>query len=183
MRILKGSEEGRLLWSFESPHVPLEEQGTSSIGEDAGGFARTVISTIAAHEGHPSLPLGLRGIGLTIGEKVPPEMWTAMTAVTEAVHPRRPSVLLLSEEAYVPWELAMMPTPIDDNVVGVLGAQVPIGRWVLAVDRPKLPPPRLVQVDGMVVISGRYEQPGWSRLEAAEAEAAALGHRLSGRRR
>jgi hypothetical protein len=101
-------------------------------------------------------------------------MWKALTAVTQAVHPRRPTVLLLSEEAYVPWELATMPTPIDDTVVGVLGAQLPIGRWVLAVDRPKLPPPRLVHVDGMVVISGRYEQPGWSRLEAAEAEAAAL---------
>ncbi|HZX55106.1 MAG TPA: CHAT domain-containing protein, partial [Ilumatobacteraceae bacterium] len=63
---------------------------------------------------------------------------------------------------------------IDDTIAGALGAQVPIGRWVLAVDRPKLPPPRLVHVDGMVVISGRYEQPGWSRLEAAEAEAAAL---------
>jgi len=174
VRILHGNEPGRLLWSFESPHVDLRDEGTSSIGEDPGGFARTVISTIAAHEGQATLALGLRGIGLTISEKVPHEMWNALTAVTEAVHPRRPTVLLLSEEAYVPWELATMPTPIDDSAIGVLGAQVPIGRWVLAVDRPKLPPPRLVHVDGMVVISGRYELPGWSRLEAAEAEAAAL---------
>ena len=29
----------------------------------------------------------------------------------------------------------------------------------------------------MIVISGRYEQPGWSRLEHAEAEAAALVER------
>jgi len=174
VRILKGSQTGRLLWSFESPHVDLVEEGTSSIGDDPGGFARTVISTIAAHEGQPTLPLGLRGIGLTIAEKVPPEMWKAMSAVIEAVHPRRPTVLLLSDEAYIPWELATMPSPIDNTTVGALGAQVTIGRWVLAVDRPKLPPPRLVHVDGMVVISGRYEQPGWSRLEAAEAEAAAL---------
>jgi hypothetical protein len=67
-----------------------------------------------------------------------------------------------------------MPVPIDASTLAMLGAQVTIGRWVLAADRPPLPPPRLVQVDGMVVISGRYEQPGWSRLEAAEAEAAAL---------
>ena len=174
VRILRGNEAGRLLWSFESPHVALDEQGTSSIGDDAGGFARTVISTIAAHEGQPTLALGLRGIGLTIAEKVPAEMWAALTAVTDAIRPRRPTVLLLSEEAYVPWELAMMPTPIDKSVIGVLGAQVAIGRWVLAVDHPKLPPPRLVHVEGMIVISGRYDQPGWSRLEAAEAEAAAL---------
>ena len=29
----------------------------------------------------------------------------------------------------------------------------------------------------MVVVSGRYEQPGWSRLEHAEAEAATLVER------
>jgi len=174
VRILRGNEAGRLLWSFESPHVTLDEQGTSSIGDDAGAFARTVISTIAAHEGQPTLALGLRGIGLTVAEKVPTQMWNALTAVSEAVHPQRPTVLLLSEEAYVPWELAMMPTPIDDSVIGVLGAQMAIGRWVLAVDHPKLPPPLLVHVDGMIVISGQYDQPGWSRLEAAEAEAAAL---------
>ena len=40
-----------------------------------------------------------------------------------------------------------------------------------------MPPPRLVHVDGMIVVSGRYEMPGWSRLEHAEAEAATLVQR------
>ena len=174
IRILHGNDPGRLLWSFESPHATLDDEGTSSIGEDPDAFARTVISTIAAHEGRATLALGLQGIGHTISAKVPDEMWDALTTVTAAVAPRRPTVLLLSEEAYVPWELATMPTPIDNTIIGFLGAQVTIGRWVLATDRPSLPPPRLVHVNGMVVISGRYEQPGWSRLEHAEAEAAAL---------
>jgi hypothetical protein len=174
IRILRGSEPGRLLWSFESPHAMFDDEGTTSIGDDPDEFARTVISTIAAHEGRPTLALGLHGIGLTIGAKVPDEMWAALARVIAAVAPRRPTVLLLSEEAYVPWELATMPSPIDPTIIGFLGAQVTIGRWVLAADRPALPPPRLVHVDGMIVISGRYEQPGWSRLEHAEAEAAAL---------
>ena len=177
VRILRGSEVGRLLWSFESPHASLVDEGTTSIGDDPDAFARTVISTIAAHEGRPTLALGLHGIGLTIAAKVPDEMWAALTTVITAVAPRRPTVLLLSEEAYVPWELATMPTPLDPAVIGFLGAQVTIGRWVLATDRPSLPPPRMVHVDGMIVISGRYEQPGWSRLEHAEAEAAALVER------
>ncbi|MEO8267208.1 MAG: CHAT domain-containing protein [Ilumatobacteraceae bacterium] len=177
VRILRGSEIGRLLWSFESPHASLVDQGTTSIGDDPDAFARTVISTIAAHEGRPTLALGLHGIGLTVAAKVPEEMWSALTIVTAAIAPRRPTVLLLSEEAYVPWELATMPTPLDPAVIGFLGAQVIIGRWVLAADRPPLPPPRMVHVDGMIVISGRYEQPGWSRLEHAEAEAAALVER------
>ena len=177
VRILHGSEQGRLLWSFESPHATLEIDATTTIGDDPDAFARTVIATIAAHEGRPTLPLGLHGIGLTIGAKVPPEMWTALTTVVDAIGARRPTVLLLSEEAYIPWELAAMPAPLDASAIGLLGAQVAIGRWVLATDRPPLPPPRLVHVDGMVVVSGRYEQPGWSRLEHAEAEAAALVER------
>jgi len=177
VRILRGSESGRLMWSFESPHAILDDDGTTSIGDDPDAFARTVISTIAAHEGRATLALGLNGIGLTIGAKVPDEMWDALSTVIAATSPRRPTVLLLSEEAYVPWELATMPDPIDPTVIGILGAQVTIGRWVLAADRPTLPPPRLVHVDGMIVISGRYEQPGWSRLEHAEAEAAALVER------
>ncbi len=177
VRILHGSEQGRLLWSFESPHATFDTDATTSIGDDPDAFARTVISTIAAHEGRPTLPLGLQGIGLTISAQMPAEMWTALTTVAEAVGPRRPTVLLLSEEAYIPWELAAMPVPLDAETIGFLGAQVAIGRWVLATDRPPLPPPRLVHVDGMVVISGRYEQPGWSRLEHAEAEAATLVER------
>ena len=177
VRILHGDEEGRLMWSFESPHAVFDDEGRSSIGDNPDAFARTVIATIAAHEGRATLALGLHGIGLTISAKVPDEMWTALATVIEAVSPRRPTVLLLSEEAYVPWELATMPEPFDPSIIGFLGAQVTIGRWVLAIDRPALPPPRLVHVDGMVVISGRYEQPGWSRLEHAEAEAASLVER------
>ena len=101
------------MWSFESPHARFDDEGTSSIGDDPDAFARTVISTIAAHEGRATLALGLHGIGLTIGAKVPDEMWDALATVIAAVAPRRPTVLLLSEEAYVPWELATMPTPID----------------------------------------------------------------------
>jgi len=177
IRILHGNETGRLLWSFESPHARSLAEGRCSIGTEPDVFVRTVISTITAHEGSPTLALGLHGIGLTIAAKVPPEMWAALSTVTAAVAPRRPTVLLLSEEAYVPWELATMPVPIEPATLGFLGAQVTIGRWVLATNRPSMPPPRLVHVDAMAVVSGRYEMPGWSRLEHAEAEAATLVQR------
>ena len=113
VRILRGNETGRLLWSFESPHVTLDQTGESSIGDEPDVFARTVITTIAAHEGRPTLGLGLQGIGQTISAHVPSEMWEAVEAVASAVTPQRPTLLLLSDEAYVPWELAVMPTPLD----------------------------------------------------------------------
>jgi hypothetical protein len=83
-------------------------------------------------------------------------------------------VFLLSEEPYVPWELAIVEPPIDPEAPPFLGAQVQAGRWVLGNRRPKLPPPAEVSVTSMAVISGEYTLPGWSRLAEAEAEAASL---------
>ncbi len=172
--ILRGNSPGALLWSFQSPHGTFDKPGKSSIGEEPNVFARTVIATVAAHEGKPTLALGLRGIGRTIADKVPAEMWAAIATVSAAAAPRNPTVLVLSEEAYVPWELATMPQPLDAAITNTLGAQVTMGRWVLATHQPSLPPPTSLRFREMVVVSGRYEQPGWSRLEHAEAEAAAL---------
>jgi hypothetical protein len=174
VRILTGNDQGRLLWSFESPHASVDDVGESSIGDKPEAFARSVIATVAAHEGQPTLALGLQGIGLVISDHMPAEMWTTLATVAHVIAPRRPTVLLLSDEAYVPWELARLPSPLDNSTAPFLGVQTTIGRWVLATHRPSLPPPRRVRVEGMVVISGRYEQPGWSRLQHAEAEAAAL---------
>jgi hypothetical protein len=89
---------------------------------------------------------------------------------------RTATVFILSEEPYVPWELAIVESRIhnDPAVPPFLGAQAAVGRWVLAQRRPTLPPPVAVNVNSMAVISGEYKRQGWSRLIEAEAEAAAI---------
>jgi hypothetical protein len=120
----------------------------------------------------------LRGVGATIAEEMPAAFWdifrrTAQLARSEG---RQPTVFILSEEPYVPWELALVDPPLDPDqtVPCCLGAEACIGRWVLGHRRPKLPPPSEVQVESMAVISGVYDQPYWHRLKEAEEEAATL---------
>ena len=62
---------------------------------------------------------------------------------------RPPRVLLLSQEPYVPWELAAVEPALDPHAPAgapvFLAAQADVGRWVFGQRRPALPPP--VEVD------------------------------------
>ena len=94
-------------------------------------------------------------------------------------HDGRPSDALadqiLSAEAHVPWELAVLPETIplaDANAPRYLGAQADIGRWVLGNPPPRVPPPGSLHVASIAAISGVYA--GAANLEDAQAEAEAL---------
>ena len=181
VRIVRGEGSGRLLWTFDSPHIDNLPDGeiVTDIGPEPHDFARQVLSEVAVHENQLTLGLALRGIGQTIGDEVPAQMWELLAKVNAAISwsGSRPTLLLLSDEAYVPWELAVMDPPLDPGSPPYLGAQVVMGRWVLGTRRPALPPPTVVDVHAMAVVSGVYEQPGWRRLIEAEHEAATLSQR------
>jgi hypothetical protein len=149
----------------------------TDIGSEPERFARQLIDGIAAREGQPGLFAYLRGVGTTIADEMPQEFWDLAHALAQrsAAEGRPPTLCILSQEPYVPWELAVADPPLVANGASpFLGAQAAIGRWVLGQRRPKLPPPTDVSVKDMVVISGVYDQPGWNRLIEAEEEAAAI---------
>jgi hypothetical protein len=182
VRIQRGDSEsgGRLLWTFDSPHaiaVP-DEPVTTDIGKEPEKFARQLVDGVGLREGQPGLYTYLVGVGLTVAEKMPDAFWDALQATAKIAwsEDRAPSVFILSEEPYVPWELAVVDPPVDPDgtVPPFLGAQAAVGRWVLGQRRPKLPPPQHVDVGSMAVVWGQYTQPGWSRLIEAEQEAADL---------
>src|SRR5204863_3897234 len=120
----------------------------------------------------------LLGVGRTVADQMPPEFWALLDQVAglPAVKDRAPTLFLLSEEPYIPWELAVLDKPLkaDGASAPFLGAQVAMGRWVLGQRRPTLPPPFSLEVTAMAVISGQYDLPGWNRLLEAEQEAAML---------
>jgi CHAT domain-containing protein len=102
--------------------------------------------------------------------------------VAQVVAPRPPTVLLLSQDPYVPWELTVLDPPLPGWPPGaspLLGAQAVIGRWVLAAEPPPtFDPPKYVHVQDEVVVTGGYEEVlDWSELKSAEHEAERLRER------
>lgn len=181
VRILRGKAEdaGRLLWTFETKHpgitVPHEEL-VSDIGEDPASFASREIRSMPTYEGSKALYQFVAGLGATVADHIPEQFW-ALLALAAKEAGDTPSVLILSSEPHVPWELAQMEEPLQPDVPPFLSAQARVGRWVLGPRRPKMPPPIQADADSMAVISGVYTKPGWKRLEEAEAEAAELKDR------
>jgi biopolymer transport protein ExbB/TolQ len=178
VRILYGKEPGRLLFSLSTPFKSVsisDEPLVVTVGTGGDGpkeFARALVDSVNVREGKPGLYNQLLGHGRELAEKLPAEFWDTLRLVTRETENRVLTILILSQEPYIPWELAVMEPPLDSTVSPFLGAQATIGRWVLKRDRPKLPPPSEQSVKDIAVVSGIYDAlPGWRRLAAAEKEA------------
>ena len=112
------------------------------------------------------LRLTLRGIAYTVAEAVPDEVWRTLAAA-RAIMGRAPSLLLVSAEPYIPWELARVPEPWEPESAPYLGAQTRMGRWIH--HRRSRTPEALVTGTGFAVVKGVYR--GGGRLPEAELEA------------
>ena len=82
-----------------------------------------------------------------MSENVPQQFFDLLAAVAPiaAKEQRAARVLLLSEEPYVPWELATVEPALDASAPPFLSAQADVGRWSFGQRRPSLPPP--IEVD------------------------------------
>ena len=145
------------------------------LGPDPLGFLRGVIDSVHAVESTAALRLELLGIGHRIEQQLPRQLWDVLGQIITAVAPAPPSIQILSAEAHVPWELAVIPNDVplaDQNAPRFLGAQAVVGRWVLGDPPPRIPPPGRLDVHSIGVVSGVFA--GSDRLAQAEAEAEAL---------
>lgn len=189
---------GELIWRLVSPHsftMPALEDLESATGVDDGRrFAADELRHLASFEGE-LIQEQLLGLSTQVRDAMPVGFFTALNEiwqVLQAKEPGRvPTVLLISSELYVPWELAKVdatdldPTLLDDSRPPTLGAQVRVGRWVPADRRrarqgpvPILPPPLTLQVQRRVVIVGNYGPAStYPQLEFALEE----GRELLGR--
>lgn len=165
----------QLKWFFISPHLPFPTKSDSTDIGDAQSFAQTLGAQFSG-PGTTSDRL-LRGISSQINRAMP----SAFDFAWESLHRKLPegtipSVLILSEEPYVPWELARVSIAFDSTAEKILGAQANVGRWMLPrKGRPIVPPPyRTLALAPMVAVSARYKARNWPRLPYAEAEVAAL---------
>ena len=171
---------GAFVWTFESPHqVRLPAKPLPmNLGTDAKTFAKAMITLIDENQGGQLLTSTVRGMGIRISQKIPADVWRVLADVAAEVDAaargerRRPVTLLLySAETSVPWELAVMPKPLDPQKPEYLGAQVALGRWILGNTGPTVPPARAVAIERMAIVTGYYKAGSeLSRLKGAEEE-------------
>jgi hypothetical protein len=163
----------RLLWSYQSPHQSVQgsaEPLQCTLGARPEDFAKSLMKTAGRLQGE-SLKAEITGVGRLIARLVPTQVHDALRAAAAAAG-GPPSVLLLSADPHVPWELARIDPPWLQETPPMLGAQAAVGRWALREPGPTPEPPRSVSMRDMTIVRGVYERViGFNRLEHAEQEA------------
>ena len=175
---ISGTSDSRLLWTFASPwDISLPDEALeSSIGKTPEDFARAVLAGVPQHEGKPDLGLFLKGLGSRIRDVVPARFWSVLDSVQTAVGTeRRLTLLLLSEEPHVPWELALVDSPQFSNAPPFLAAQTALGRWILQPHSDQISPSYVAKQRPFAVVVGHYK--GKNALPGAIAEATELASR------
>jgi hypothetical protein len=176
--------QGRFVWSFRSeltadlPKVPVPcDLGSGSA--ELGGKIIAEVQNAELLNMSETLALGL---GSTVREAAPPELWAALGAVRKALlaagQDRPLNVLLLTAEPHVPWELALLEDDekLMPDAPPFLGCQVNLGRWPLG--HAELPPRASVQVSHMAAVVGDYAaRSGWRQLAQAMEEGQQLVQR------
>lgn len=169
--LFRARDRHELLLTLVTPHdgVPLpDEELPVPIGDEPHVFAERLVRAMSALEGKKRMYRTLRGKGALLARMLPDAFWTALRAVHDVVG-RSPSLLLISDDPYVPWELTEVDPPLEPGAAPFLSAQTVMGRWVLR--DVSLPPPHELEVAGMAAVAGNYtELPRWENLEAAFEE-------------
>ena len=176
--------QGRFVWRFTSPHTDdLPQQPVpSNLGTGGAEFGGKVITEVHQATLLDMAELMVTGLGRTIHDAAPPELWQALCTVHRAMQAagehRALNVLLLTAEPHVPWELALFDDA--DKLIAdappLLGCQVNLGRWPL--DHSELPPRAHVDVQHMAAVVGDYAaRSGWRKLQQATEEGAQLVQR------
>jgi hypothetical protein len=159
-----------LLWTFESRHplpIPAVADETD-VGASPQDFALRMMNQVNQKQAAPFELL--KGYGDEISQLLPSSFWSLLGQVQKLAP--CPSLLILSEDPFIPWELALLEAPFDEHAAPFLGAQAVVGRWIQPMKnqtRPTVPPPDQVEVRAAAVVSGVYETA--AQLVEAEAEA------------
>src|SRR5436305_421602 len=85
--LLDPDHDGRLLWTFNTPHTGIElpdEAVRTEIGREPQAFARLIVDRVNAKEGKQGIYNQLAGIGQEIADAAPPKLWDLLRAVAAA---------------------------------------------------------------------------------------------------
>jgi CHAT domain/TIR domain len=155
-----------------------DTQRSTTLQDDAGASFAARVRRIVKNDFAPKPMFAeLTGFGEEIGRVIPAGIADVLrTLAADGSGGVAASVLLVTEEAFVPWELAVLPgAPIGQTYGGsspFLGAHIAISRWPLVQGRPRPTPQRTHIITRQAVLSAKYDGvANWPKLPMAEAEA------------
>lgn len=190
-----GRDDATMLWTFFSPHdvaLPDDAVAWTVPADSARDFALQQVLKMARATTSPLSDEEMTGISRVVADALPPAFWEVLAAVAGAVTATGvgpASILLVTDEPWVPWELAatdgdyLPPEVVDADHPAFLGAQFAMGRWLVPqrrgrVESPTLPPPDAHPVTGLALVVGDYAASvNYRPLPEAEAEADTIDSR------
>lgn len=173
-------KDGLLQWRFEAPALKvLTEVPLETTIEDPQDFAASFLDELKLLDYRDFLARAVLDTkSQRIREVMPDEFFTLLKKVGKLASAagRLPTLLILTDEVYIPWELAQLKGKelLDANAPPFLGAQTIMGRWVES-DHIQLPPACTCAIQKFLVFASQYglksKQP---ELKQAVEERAAL---------
>jgi hypothetical protein len=188
VHIISKQAEPVLQWRFTSPYsdlgLPIRNVEKRLDEGSSREFAIQLITGIPPLEKTELLGNTVQGMGRLILPAMPLEFWTVLTKVLKRCKEtgEAPTVLLVTNEPWVPWELAWVtrslvpPELLPPGIVeGPLAALWQVGRWLQPVvqgskEADDLPPPSpqtTMEFGRMAVVQGDYAS---NPLKGAAAE-------------
>jgi hypothetical protein len=174
-----GAATGEFVWtvyaSASDVTVP-DAPRVSKLTSDLQGFVTDMRQTVSMSQGPFADYLSLAGKAKLIGRAMPDGVRAVIRRVVEdADRKTAATILLLTEEVTLPWELAVLEPPLDTPWGGIspfLGAHAAISRWPLSNARPRPTPRSAVAVKRAAVLTANYTGVmGWGELKDAQEEA------------
>ncbi|GJM33087.1 MAG: hypothetical protein DHS20C18_20880 [Saprospiraceae bacterium] len=154
--IRQDRSSGELIWQLDAPNPEIAAQAATPIA-DAREFAKKIGSELKAEDFKDDLAHNiLITLGESIADLLPDAFFEALKKVHDAID-RTPRLMIWTDEAYIPWELAYgKRLTLDDTHPRFLGAQTILGRWWLH-DRVVTPPPSGLKVQQLSAIAANYD--------------------------
>ena len=174
-----GASTGEFVWTAyagASDVTVPDAPRSSTLDSDLQGFVTEMRQTVSQSQGPFADYLSLAGKAKRMGRAVPDGIQAVVREVIE--DPNRteaPTILLLTEEVTLPWEIAVLDPPLDTAWGGIspfLGSHAAIARWPLTEKRPRPTPKSTVAVKRAAVLTANYQGVmGWGELKDAQEEA------------
>jgi hypothetical protein len=164
--------DGTLIWRLAAPGSgdEITKRKFTSTLPDTKQFAGDLMNDLGTqnHRGVAARAI-IETTGREIADLMPREFFDFLAQLHKQLG-HAPALLLLTDENYVPWELAYLEVPLDAAAPPFLAAQVPMGRW-LEDERVTLPPPVTLEVKRITAVAAQYGFPtGQRELKEAMAE-------------